>query len=151
MPCRYSLPTIFVIFFSGLAVDALGLWLSCLIFGAFVLASSLIWYTALQASAAAGGIFVVGLLAQGLLGVGGESLFVAQKALLVSRHSYRWHLGCILLKMPAISLRTGGLIRRRAQGRRALQNPDGRRVWRLSDHGKALSRWARRCIPRNLD
>ena len=25
----------------------------------------------------------------------------------VSRHSYRWHLGCILLKMPAISLRTG--------------------------------------------
>ena len=82
LPCRYSLPTIFVIFFSGLAVDALGLWLSCLIFGAFVLASSLIWYTALQASAAAGSIFVVGLLAQGMLGVGGESLFVAQKALL---------------------------------------------------------------------
>ena len=24
---------------------------------------------------------------------------------------YRWHLGCILLKMPAVSLRTGGAIR----------------------------------------
>ena len=29
----------------------------------------------------------------------------------VSRHSYRWHLGCIVLKMPAISLRTGELAR----------------------------------------
>ena len=36
----------------------------------------------------------------------------------VSRHSYRWHLGCILLKMPAISLLTGrpGVARRRGPG-----------------------------------
>ena len=36
----------------------------------------------------------------------------------VSRHSYRWHLGCILLKMPAISLLTGrpGVARRRRPG-----------------------------------
>ena len=27
----------------------------------------------------------------------------------VSRHSYRWHLGCILLKTPAVSLLTGHL------------------------------------------
>ena len=36
----------------------------------------------------------------------------------VSRHSYRWHLGCILLKMTAVSLRTGA-----AQG--AGQAPGG--------------------------
>ena len=29
----------------------------------------------------------------------------------VSRHSYRWHLGCILLKIPAMSLPTGVLVR----------------------------------------
>ena len=28
----------------------------------------------------------------------------------MSRHSYRWHLGCILLKMPAISLLTGACV-----------------------------------------
>ena len=76
----YSLPTIFVIFFSGLLVDALGLWASCLIFGCAVLLASVVWCGALQGTAAT--VFMVGIVAQGLLGIGGESLFVAQKALL---------------------------------------------------------------------
>ena len=81
----YSLPTIFVIFFSGLLVDALGLWASCLIFGAMVLFASVVWCGVLlqgAAGASAATVFMVGIVAQGLLGIGGESLFVAQKALL---------------------------------------------------------------------
>jgi MFS family permease len=76
----YSLPTIWVILFSGLLVDHCGLWTSCLLFACVVLLSSIVWCAALQAEPAS--MFAMGILAQGLLGAGGESLFVAQKALL---------------------------------------------------------------------
>ena len=78
----YSLPTLFVVFCSGMLVDRIGQWSSCLIFASAVLISSIMWCTALQFLPVSGSVLTLGICAQGLLGIGGESLFVAQKALL---------------------------------------------------------------------
>eukprot|EP01043_Picozoa_sp_COSAG02_P065110 COSAG02_NODE_9724_length_2132_cov_1.307919_1_plen_420_part_00 len=78
----YSLPTLGVVFCSGIVVDRIGLWSSCLIFASVVLVASIIWCTALTVLSSSSTIFAFGICAQGFLGTGGESLFVAQKALL---------------------------------------------------------------------